>query len=157
MGAFDELPGGTASNASQSGPASFIPEGMPSITHADVLEGIAAGGYIRGIMVEAQEPDNRATRYALYILTSWQQGYHVFHIAWPSRPRLFKDLDRLMERCSASSSGSAASSASGWQESRSRRRVPGSAAGATVRNPGLWSPRGATLWRNAGGSQEAVR
>jgi len=97
MGAFDELPGGTASNASQSGPASFIPEGMPSITHADVLEGIAAGGYIRGIMVEAQEPDNRATRYALYILTSWQQGYHVFHIAWPSRPRLFKDLDRLME------------------------------------------------------------
>jgi len=97
MGVFDDLPAGTVPEASRSGPASFVPADMPSITHADVLKGIAGGGYIRGVMVEAQEPDNRATRYALYVLTSWQQGYHIFHIAWPSRPRLFKDLDRLME------------------------------------------------------------
>lgn len=95
--AFDDLPGVTVPDASQSGPVSFVPAGLPSITHAKVLEGIAAGGYIRGVMVEAQKPGNRATRYAFYVLTSWQLGYHVFHTAWPSRPRLFKDPGRFME------------------------------------------------------------
>jgi hypothetical protein len=70
---------------------------MPTISHAEIVQGIADGGYIRGVMVEAQEPENRPPRYAVYILTTWRTGYRVFHIAYPARPRLFKDLDRLME------------------------------------------------------------
>ncbi|WP_145144282.1 hypothetical protein [Roseomonas gilardii] len=93
MGLFDE-----ASSCDDPGRyASFVPADMPSITNADLVEGIAAGGYIRGVMAEAQEPDSRKPPYALYILTSWRKGYSVFHIAWPARPRLFKDLDRVIE------------------------------------------------------------
>lgn len=91
----DRLAFGGASGPSALPP--FIPEDMPSTTHAEIVEGIAAGGYIRGVMVEAQEPDSRAPWYALYVLTSWRKGYSVFHIAYPARPRLFRDLDRLME------------------------------------------------------------
>ncbi|MDT8278526.1 hypothetical protein RQ734_20935 [Roseomonas mucosa] len=93
MGLHDDMP----SRGDPDRQAPFVPDDMPAITNADLVNGIAAGGYIRGVMVEAQEPDSRKPSYALYILTSWRKGYSVFHIAWPARPRLFKDLDRVIE------------------------------------------------------------
>jgi len=74
-----------------------VPSDMPGITHAEILRGIADGGYIRGIMLEAQCPSARAASYAVYVLGTWQIGYTVFHIAHAPRPRLFRDLDRLVE------------------------------------------------------------
>ena len=74
-----------------------VPSDMPGITHAEIVRGIAGGGYIRGVMLEAQEPDKRTARYAVYVLGTWQIGYTVFHIAHAPRPRLFRDLDRLVE------------------------------------------------------------
>ena len=74
-----------------------VPSDMPGITHAQILRGIADGGYIRGVMLEAEDPNMRAAQYAVYILGTWQVGYTVFHIAHAPRPRLFRDLDRLVE------------------------------------------------------------
>lgn len=74
-----------------------VPSDMPGITHAEIVRGIADGGYIRGVMLEAQDPTMRAPQYAVYVLGTWQIGYAVFHVAHPARPRLFRDLDRLVE------------------------------------------------------------
>lgn len=74
-----------------------VPSDMPGITHAEIVRGIAEGGYIRGVMLEAQDPSMRAAQYAVYVLGTWQTGYTVFHIAHAPRPRLFRDLDRLVE------------------------------------------------------------
>jgi hypothetical protein len=97
MGGVEDRALGAGSTPAHPEPALPIPSDMPAITHAEIVRGIADGGYIRGVMVEAQEPENRTPRYAVYILTTWRTGYCVFHIAYPARPRLFKDLDRLME------------------------------------------------------------
>lgn len=78
-------------------PAIGVPSDMPGITHAEIVRGIADGGYIRGVMLEAQVPSMRAASYAVYVLGTWQTGYSVFHVAHPARPRLFRDLDRLVE------------------------------------------------------------
>ena len=78
-------------------PSIGVPSDMPGITHAEIVRGIADGGYIRGVMLEAQDPNMRAASYAVYILGTWQTGYTVFHVAFPARPRLFRDLDRLVE------------------------------------------------------------
>ena len=78
-------------------PSIGVPSDMPGITHAEIVRGIADGGYIRGVMLEAQEPNMRAAQYAVYVLGTWQIGYTVFHIAHAPRPRLFRDLDRLVE------------------------------------------------------------
>ena len=74
-----------------------VPNDMPGITHAEIVRAIADGGYIRGVMLEAQDPSVRAAQYAVYVLGTWQPGYAVFHVAHPARPRLFRDLDRLVE------------------------------------------------------------
>jgi len=70
---------------------------LQSITNAEIIRGLADGGYVRGITVEAQGPASRTPDYAVYILTTWRPGYSIFNIAFPHRPRLFRDLDRLME------------------------------------------------------------
>ena len=59
-------------------PSIGVPSDMPGITHAEIVRGIAGGGYIRGIMLEAQEPNMRAAQYAVYVLGTWQIGYTVF-------------------------------------------------------------------------------
>jgi len=88
-----------SSNANPDGhePSIGVPSDMPGITHAEIVRGIAEGGYIRGVMVEAQDPSMRGPQYAVYVLATWQIGYAVFHVAHPARPRLFRDLDRLVE------------------------------------------------------------
>ncbi len=67
------------------------------ITNAEIVRGLTEGGYIRGVTVEAQDASSRSPQYAVYILTTWRAGYSIFHIAFPRRPRLFRDLDRLVE------------------------------------------------------------
>ena len=88
---------GRRPNDSPHDPEIGVPSDMPGITHADIVRAIADGGYIRGVMLEAQIPDMRAPQYAVYVLGSWQVGYAVFHVAHPARPRFFRDLDRLVE------------------------------------------------------------
>lgn len=68
-----------------------------AITNAEIMRGLAEGGYIRGIIIEAQDRGSRTPAYAVYVLATWRPGYSLFNIAFPHRPRLFRDLDRLME------------------------------------------------------------
>lgn len=68
----------------------------PPITHADIVEWVAKGGYLRSVIIEAQGEKERRPWYAVYVLASWRPGYCIFHVHWPARPRLFRDLDRLM-------------------------------------------------------------
>lgn len=74
-------------------PASVV----QAITNAEIMRGLAEGGYIRGIIVEAQDRTSRTPSYAVYVLATWRPGYSLFNIAFPHRPRFFRDLDRLME------------------------------------------------------------
>jgi hypothetical protein len=64
----------------------------PGITQSEILEWLQRGGYIRSIIVETEPSD---TRYSVFLLTSWRAGYHIMHVNWPARPRLFKDFERL--------------------------------------------------------------
>ena len=68
---------------------------MPGLAHAEIIDRIENNGRIRGVILEAQD-DSRDPKYALFLLTSWRTGYHIFHVRWPARPRLYTDLDRLL-------------------------------------------------------------
>ena len=75
--------------------ASFLLRTCPPITHADITDKVKEGGYIRGAILEAQD-NGKKPRYAVFLLVSWRKGYCVLHVHWPARPRLFRDLDRLL-------------------------------------------------------------
>lgn len=70
---------------------------LQAITNAEIMRGLAEGGYIRGVIVEAQDRTSRTPFYAVYVLATWRPGYSLFNIAFPHRPRFFRDLDRLIE------------------------------------------------------------
>jgi hypothetical protein len=47
------------------------------------------------VVLEAQD-DTPKPKYAVFLLLSWRKGYCVLHVHWPARPRLYRDLDRLL-------------------------------------------------------------
>ena len=65
------------------------------ITHAEVTEKLKEGGYLRAAVLEAQD-DGKQPKYAVFLLVNWRKGYCVLHVHWPARPRLYRDLDRLL-------------------------------------------------------------
>jgi hypothetical protein len=88
----EESNNGTIGEGSE---ASFLLRTCPPITHADITDKLEGDGYIRGVILEAQD-DGKQPRYAVVLLVSWRKGYCVLHVHWPARPRLFRDLDRLL-------------------------------------------------------------
>lgn len=74
---------------------SVLLENCAPITHGEITEKIKEAGRLRGAILEAQD-DSRQPRYAVFILTNWRKGYCVLHVHWPARPRLYRDLDRLL-------------------------------------------------------------
>ncbi len=67
----------------------------PGITQTEIGEWLQRGGYLRSVIVESEASETHKTRYTLFVLTSWRKGYHIMHVNWPARPRLFKDFERL--------------------------------------------------------------
>jgi hypothetical protein len=153
MGGVEDRTPGAGFMPAHPEPAMPIPSDMPAITHAEMVQGIADGGYIRGVMVEAQEPENHTPRYAVYILTTWRTGYRVFHIAYPAR-RGSSRISTGSWRCSGSSSGFAVWSACGSLGSRSPRGAPASAAPSQIRLAGP-RERNATIRMNLRASLES--
>jgi hypothetical protein len=74
---------------------SIFLETCAPITHAELTEKLREGGYVRSAVLEAQD-DSREPRYAVFLLVSWRKGYCVLHVHWPARPRMYRDLDRLL-------------------------------------------------------------
>ena len=74
---------------------SVLLQTCPPISHAEITEKLLREGSIRGAVLEAQD-DSKQPKYAAFLLPSWRKAYCVLHIAWPARPRLFRDLDRLL-------------------------------------------------------------
>lgn len=74
---------------------SVLLQSCAPITHAEITEKVREGGRLRGAVLEAQD-DGRQPRYAVFLLTNWRKGYCVLHVHWPARPRLYRDLDRLL-------------------------------------------------------------
>ena len=74
---------------------STLLETCQPVTHAEITERLKDGGQIRSAVLEAQD-DSRQPKYAVFLLTNWRKGYCVLHVHWPARPRLFRDLDRLL-------------------------------------------------------------
>ena len=74
---------------------SILLETCQPITHAEITERLKDGGQIRSTILEAQD-DSKQPKYAVFLLTNWRKGYCVLHVYWPARPRLFRDLDRLL-------------------------------------------------------------
>ena len=74
---------------------SWMLEHCSQITHAEITERLGTGGHIKAAIVEAQD-DCATPRYAVFVLASWRSSYHVLRIHWPARPRLFRDVDRLL-------------------------------------------------------------
>ncbi len=75
--------------------SSVLLQTCPPITNAELTEKLEQGGSIRGAVLEAQD-DSKQPKYAVFLLPSWRKVYCVLHIAWPARPRLFRDIDRLL-------------------------------------------------------------
>ena len=70
---------------------------LQTVTHAEIVDNLDERHYIRGITIEDVRTDPNSALYLLYVLCSWKRGgYHVFQIFSPSRPRFFRDLDRLI-------------------------------------------------------------
>jgi hypothetical protein len=74
---------------------SVLLQACAPITHGEITERVRDGGVVRGAILEAQD-DSRQPKYAVFFLTNWRRGYCVLHVHWPARPRLFRDLDRLL-------------------------------------------------------------
>lgn len=68
------------------------------ITHAEVQEQLAAGGFIKGAVIESSITNETAGRLnLLYLSCSWgTRGYRIFRVFRGGRPRFFRDLDRLI-------------------------------------------------------------
>ncbi len=88
--------GGRFNDAPQSLDEGDVRNQQP-ITHAEIVDSLDERHYIRGITIEDVRTDPASALYLMYVLCSWKKGgYHVFQINWPSRPRFFRDLDRLI-------------------------------------------------------------
>lgn len=68
------------------------------VTNAEVAEQLAAGGVVKGIIIEAsQAAGSDSSLYLLYMACSWgNRGYRIFRVFRGGRPRFFRDLDRLV-------------------------------------------------------------
>ncbi len=91
----DEIVQGIDIGASRDAKGAGLIATAPAITHAELTERLQANGVVRGAILEAQD-DSPTPKYAVYFLTSWRRGYCILHVHYPERPRLFRDLDRLM-------------------------------------------------------------
>ena len=67
----------------------------PGITQGEIHAWLQRDGYVRSVIVESEPTETHKTRYSVFLLTSWRPGYHILHVNWPARPRLFKDFERL--------------------------------------------------------------
>ena len=74
---------------------SWMLEHCSQISHAEITGNLGNGGHLKGAIIEAQD-DCADPRYAVFLLASWRSSYHVLRVHWPARPRLFRDLGRLM-------------------------------------------------------------
>ena len=91
-------PGGNAGggyNKTATGAVSEAWKDVPGVTLGEIVDWPQRGGYLRSVVVESEPSDTHKTRYSLFLLTSWRPGYHILHVNWPARPRLFKDFERL--------------------------------------------------------------
>ncbi len=90
-------PAGSASTKSGSIQGRPLPrlEACPIIAHGEVSSRIEQGGCLRGVVLEAQE-DEPHPRYAAFLLSSWRREYTVLGFGSAERPRLFRDLDRML-------------------------------------------------------------
>jgi hypothetical protein len=88
-------PADAAANPAAPSDGSILLQTCQPVTHAEITERLKDGGYIRGAVLEAQD-DSKQPKYAVFLLTNWRKGYCVLHVQWPARPRLFRDLDRLL-------------------------------------------------------------
>lgn len=75
--------------------ASSLLQSCQRVTHAEITEKLLEGGSLKGAVLEAQD-DSRQPKYAVFLLPSWRRGYCILHVHWPARPRLYRDLDRLL-------------------------------------------------------------
>ena len=91
-GEADDNDSPSATNAAEG--SNFLQTCAP-ITHAEVTEKLKEGGYLRAAVLEAQD-DSKQPKYAVFLLANWRKGYCVLHVHWPARPRLYRDLDRLL-------------------------------------------------------------
>ena len=89
------LPEGDEEKHPEGSVKSWMLEHCSHITHAEITEHLGTGGHIKAAIVEAQD-DRADPRYAVFLLASWRSSYHVLRVHWPARPRLFKDVDRLL-------------------------------------------------------------
>ena len=67
----------------------------PVITHSEVANRVEQGGCLRGALLEAQE-DDAYPNYAVFLLSSWCKEYTILGFNSAERPRLFRDLDRVL-------------------------------------------------------------
>jgi len=84
-----------AANPAETSEGSTLLHTCQPITHAEITDRLKDDGHIRGAVLEAQD-DSKQPKYAVFLLTNWRKGYCVLHVHWPARPRLFRDLDRLL-------------------------------------------------------------
>jgi hypothetical protein len=88
-------PADAAANPAAPFDGSILLQTCQPVTHAEITERLKDGGHIRGAVLEAQD-DSKQPKYAVFLLTNWRKGYCVLHVHWPARPRLFRDLERLL-------------------------------------------------------------
>ncbi len=73
----------------------FLSQSGLSITNLEISDYLKDNGHITGVIVEARGGVRQA-KYAALFSTSWRSGYCILHKNWPSVPRLYRDLDRLL-------------------------------------------------------------
>ena len=104
-------PAAPASTKSGDGKGRPLPrvEACPIITHDEAFSRIEQGGCLRGVVLEAQE-DGPRPQYAVFLLSSWRKEYTVLGFGSAERPRLFRDLDRVLAlvRCEYAFKGTVA-------------------------------------------------
>jgi len=84
-----------ASNSIEQSEASSLLQTCLPVTHGEITEKLQQGGFLKGAVLEAQD-ESRQPKYAVFLLPSWRRGYCILHVHWPARPRLYRDLDRLL-------------------------------------------------------------
>lgn len=72
------------------------PDPEEFISHAEVIEWLERGGYIRFAVLEELPSEDRGHRFAVLLLTSWRNGYYPFAVN-PQRESTYRDLHRLLE------------------------------------------------------------
>ena len=90
-----EARSGTAKPKQDRGRPTSRLHASPVITHTEVASRLDQGGCLRGVVLEAQKDDAHPD-YAIFLLSSWRKEYTVLGFNSAERPRLFRDLDRVL-------------------------------------------------------------